>query len=146
MTRILDADSKNNDLASFVERIENVNEEYVQWQMKHAADGKRFAEDRREIIDEAKEAGVNVKALRAVVKARALERKAEEARDALEDDEQQAFDDIREALGDFADSPLGAAAVEKATPKQDATTSAVVSAVKGSMTDEEWNSAGGAIQ
>jgi uncharacterized protein (UPF0335 family) len=61
--------------------------------------------------DEAKDKGIPKKELKAVIKARILERKAEKVRDDLDDSESiDAFDMIRHALGDFADTDLGKAA------------------------------------
>ena len=94
----------------------------------------------KSLVDDAKGAGLNGKVLRATVKQRALERKAEAVFDDLEDDDAELLRDIREALGDYADLPLGAAAVAS----DDERTSAVVKAVKGSLTPSEqsdWDSA-----
>jgi F0F1-type ATP synthase membrane subunit b/b' len=61
--------------------------------------------------ENAKEHGIHKKELRALVKQREHERKAEEARANLEADEQNAFDMLKEKLGDLANTPLGKAAL-----------------------------------
>lgn len=66
-----------------------------------------------QIYDRAKDAGVPKKELKAVIKTRELERKIEELRDDLEDGA-ETFDQIRHALGDLADLPLGTAALDRA--------------------------------
>jgi Arc/MetJ-type ribon-helix-helix transcriptional regulator len=70
--------------------------------------------------DDAKAQGIPKKELRALVKTRELERKIAAQFAELEADEQQNYQMIQEALGDFADSPLGAAAVERAKKKGEA--------------------------
>lgn len=67
--------------------------------------------------DRAKDSGVPKKALKAVIKTRQLEKKIEGLRedlaeDGLEDD----YDNIRLALGDLADLPLGKAALKDQEP------------------------------
>ena len=78
----------------------------------------------RESIDacysEAKAFGIPTKELRAVVNVRKLERKLAAQRDKLETEERETFDQIRHALGDLADTPLGRAATgEKADDERD---------------------------
>lgn len=64
----------------------------------------------KEVYQEAKdEHGIPKKALRSVIKARELERKAAAVRDDLEPEVQDEHDLIRHALGDLADTPLGRA-------------------------------------
>lgn len=48
------------------------------------------------------------------MKTRQLENKLEAIRDGLQADEQETFDQIRNALGDLADLPLGQAALARA--------------------------------
>lgn len=61
-------------------------------------------------IDSAKDAGIPKKELKAVLKVRGLEKKIIKAREDLDDDESiETFDQIRHALGDLADLPLGQA-------------------------------------
>jgi MoaA/NifB/PqqE/SkfB family radical SAM enzyme len=62
------------------------------------------------VNDEAKDKGIPKKEFKAVVKARILERKAEKVRDDLDAESVETFDQIRHALGDLADLPLGQAA------------------------------------
>jgi hypothetical protein len=63
------------------------------------------------VYDESKEKGIQKKELRALVKQRGHERKAQEVRLNLEADERDHFDMLKEKLGDFANTPLGAAAL-----------------------------------
>lgn len=73
-----------------------------------------------EIYEEAKTAwGIPKRALKAVVKVRAAERKLKAMREGLEDDDQDSFDQIRHAIGDLADTPLGQAALDAAKKGDD---------------------------
>lgn len=62
--------------------------------------------------DEAKADGIPKKELKKVIKARDLTRKMDELREDLEPDEQDNYDNLRHALGDLADTPLGSAALK----------------------------------
>jgi uncharacterized protein (UPF0335 family) len=64
--------------------------------------------------DTAKSQRINVKALRAKVKQRKLERDHAEVRNRLEADEQNQLDLMTHLLGDLANTPLGQAAVARA--------------------------------
>ena len=82
-------------LRSIVDRIERLEGER-----------KALAEDIKDIYTEAKSAGFDVKALRALI--------AERRKDAQEAEEQRSLLDIyRDALGQLASTPLGQAAMER---------------------------------
>jgi hypothetical protein len=70
--------------------------------------------------DDAKAAGIAKKELKALIKTRELERKISAQFAELEADEQANYQMIKDALGDFADLPLGEAAVERAKKKGEA--------------------------
>lgn len=68
------------------------------------------------VYGEAKDAGIPKRAFKAVIRARGLERKLDACRGDLEDaDDIETFDQIRDALGDLAELPLGQAALGKAS-------------------------------
>jgi uncharacterized protein (UPF0335 family) len=71
-------------------------------------------DDIKLVYAEAQGDGVPVRELKAVIKARRLERKADACRDGLGTSERETFDQIRAALGDYSDTPLGQAALERA--------------------------------
>ncbi len=75
---------------------------------------RRIRERIASIYDIARDQGIPKKELRALIRKRDLERKVEACRADLEKDEQDTFDMIEDKLGDFANTPLGAAAVERA--------------------------------
>jgi len=84
-------------LKAFVERIERLEEEK-----------KTISDDIRDVYAESKSNGFDVKALRAVIRLR--------KQDAQERREQEAIlETYMHALGMLADTPLGKAAIERAT-------------------------------
>jgi len=100
---------------SFVERIESLHADIATEMAEALNRCKAIHGDIKLVYDEAKDtAGIPKKALKRVVKARSLERKAAEVREELEGDDQHSFDQIRLALGDLADLPLGQAALAEA--------------------------------
>lgn len=99
---------------AFVGRIENVESEIDSERGSYMAKAKSLREDIKEIIGEAKDAGIPKKALKAMVADRRLERKKRKLGDGLDIDEAAAFEQMKEALGDLAGLPLGAAALKGA--------------------------------
>ena len=96
----------------FVGRIENLHADLEKEKSAYMLACKALREDIREVLEEAQEKGLPKKPLRAIVKQRALEKKAAACRDGLEDiDHLSAFDVMKAALGDLADLPLGQAAM-----------------------------------
>jgi len=61
--------------------------------------------------------GIPMKAFNAVVAARKADLKAKGHREKLSTDHKDSYDQIRTALGDFADTPLGEAAVVRLAPE-----------------------------
>jgi uncharacterized protein (UPF0335 family) len=78
-----------------------------------------------EIYDQAKDAGIPVRALKAEIKIKLEGRKIEKCRvrqeAAMPEDrsEKELFDQLVRALGDFGELPLGAAAMSRAKPGDD---------------------------
>lgn len=75
----------------------------------------KFCRDQRELIsgvfDRAKDAGIPRVELRAVLKERDLQKKIENLREELEEDQAETFDQIKHALGMLSDLPLGEVAL-----------------------------------
>lgn len=108
----------------FVDRIENLHADIATIMSEAMTRCRAVHEDLKIVYQEAKdEAGLPKKVLKKVVKARLLEAKAQRVREDLESEDQDSFDRIRQALGDLADLPLGAAALaavpQPATSQQD---------------------------
>jgi uncharacterized protein (UPF0335 family) len=105
---------KPDDAKTFVTRIENLHADLEAEKSAYMLRCKSIREDIAEVYGEAVDKNVPKKELRKVVKARELERRAKEQRDQLDADQQETFDQIRFALGDLADLPLGNAALQSA--------------------------------
>lgn len=98
----------------FVERVENLQADIEHEQALAAEAIMPIREDIAKVLAEAEAAGITKASVKAVVKARKLARRAAEARDKLDMADQSAFDTIRRALGELADTELGKAALEAA--------------------------------
>lgn len=85
----------NGQLASYVERIERV-----------MGEKKALQEDIKDLFVEVRSAGYDPKIVRLAIKERAMDAAKRQERDAL-------LELYLSALGDYATSPLGQAAVEK---------------------------------
>ncbi|MCJ2022150.1 hypothetical protein MKK84_32910 [Methylobacterium sp. E-065] len=95
-----------------VDRIEAIAVKKEAAHMAYMRECSVFSEDTKAVYDEAKTAwGIPKRALKTVIKVRATERKLEAMREDLETEDQESFDQIRHALGDLADTPLGGAAL-----------------------------------
>lgn len=101
-------------LKSFVDRIDNLDEEIASAKGAYMKRARELRDDKNGIFDEAKDKGIPKKELKAVLKARNFQRKAEAAREDLEGESQDTFDLIAHALGEFVDTPLGQAAAQAA--------------------------------
>ncbi|MBB4017359.1 hypothetical protein GGR16_002388 [Chelatococcus caeni] len=82
----------------------------------------KYCRDKREMINKVFELagndGVPKRALKAHLKMRDLQAKAEAVLEGLEEEDQESVELIREALGGLSDLPLGQAAVQKAEETQ----------------------------
>jgi Skp family chaperone for outer membrane proteins len=75
---------------------------------------KRIRETMSNDYDKASDQGISKKLLKRIIKERELERKIGALTDDLEDDERNEHQMLIEKLGEFANTPLGAAALAKA--------------------------------
>jgi uncharacterized protein (UPF0335 family) len=101
-------------LLDFTHRVENLYDELASEKGEYMNRARQIRESIARVLVEAKDAGIPKKEFKTVIKARQLENKLERIRDELEPDEVETFDQIRLALGDYADTPLGAAALAQA--------------------------------
>lgn len=103
------------DVRNAVDRIENLKADIASIMGEALNECRGVHVSIKDVYDEAKsEHGIPKKALRSVIKARELERKARAVRDNLEPEVMDEHDMIRHALGALADLPLGEAALERA--------------------------------
>lgn len=106
-----------------VQKIEDIDEQILSERGKFMKKCQDFNALKDVVIDEAKNKGIPKKELKAVIKARDFERKADEIYSDLEPDEQDTFSAMRNILGDWADdddTPLAKFARSQASPKSSA--------------------------
>lgn len=96
---------------SFVAKIENLDMDLASEKGKFMAECKLIQGDKKQVYSDAKAAGINKKALKGVVKQRALEREIKNIGDDLEGDDSDAFAALQLALEKLG--PLGEAAMER---------------------------------
>jgi uncharacterized protein (UPF0335 family) len=99
---------------AYVRRVEQLLEDLEAEKADYQKAANTIRQDIKLVYDDAQRDGVPVKELKAVVEVRRLERKADACRDGLGTSERETFDQIGAALGDFGDTPLGQAALERA--------------------------------
>lgn len=99
---------------SYTDRIFNLDDEIATEKSKYMNAVKNIREDINSVFQEAKKDGLPLKAMKSVVKSIKLERKVAKARDDLDPEIQDEFDLLKVALGDYASTPLGGAALAAA--------------------------------
>jgi uncharacterized protein (UPF0335 family) len=99
---------------SFIERCERLYSGIDTLKGEFMQQCKTVHDDVKEVLKEAKNAGIPKKAMKSVLKQRKLERDIEDIRTDLEGDDQDSFDQLVVALGKFAETDLGAAAASRA--------------------------------
>lgn len=100
---------------SFCERVENLEVGRDFLKAKHKGELEPFKVDIDQVIAEANKVGIPKKELKKVLKRRAVMRKLDAEREKLNSYEQTNYDNLRLALGAFADLPLGQAAMAGAS-------------------------------
>lgn len=105
-----DADALN----GFLAEIALVDDELATMKGEYMAACKGPRSKIKDILATAKESGINLKAFRQVL-AKHRDARAQERRIAdLEDDDASAYELMLQALGEFGDTPLGKAALDRA--------------------------------
>lgn len=97
-----------------VERIENLIEELEKMNGEYMSACKGVRSEIKAIYKDAKGNNLPIRALRQLVKYRELERKQAALADDLEEQDADDFETLVAALGGFADTPLGQAALDLA--------------------------------
>jgi uncharacterized protein (UPF0335 family) len=108
------ANSVEGKAAPYLQRIENILAKMETRKGKYMAECKADREDIKEIYTEAKANGLPAKALKGLVRYRSLEKKQKAIADGLDIDEQSTYEQLVEALGDFAGTALGQATLDLA--------------------------------
>ena len=100
-------------IQSYVARIENLHGEIGKTKSEMMNACKVLHTDIKQVYIEAKKEGLNKKSLKALIKERGLLRQAAECSENLEPDEADMFTMMKDALGNFGDTPLGQAALSR---------------------------------
>jgi len=101
-------------LKGYVDHVENAETELASEKGKFMRECQGYRKAINDILGEAKDDGIPKKELKAVLKTRRVTRQLEAIRDGLEGESQETYDQIRHALGDLADLPLGQPALADA--------------------------------
>jgi uncharacterized protein (UPF0335 family) len=102
----------------FLKRVETLMAEIESERGTYMSLAKSLREDIKNVYVEARDQGVPGKALKGLVRYRELDRKQRAIGAGLDIDEQSTYEQLVEALGDFASSPLGAATLDVAKRKR----------------------------
>lgn len=102
-------------LKGFIGRIENIDKEIASETGSFMSTVRGLRDDKKDVFAEAKDKGIPVKALKAELKLRALDRDKAKVVAGLEEDDRETLEQIQEALGDLASTPLGAFATKSAS-------------------------------
>lgn len=94
-------------IEDFVNRMLDRHEALAALASEHMLKCKDVRADMKDILDEAKDAGISKKALKGVVGKILLQRKAEAIREELEGEHQDDFDKIEQSLGILGETALG---------------------------------------
>jgi hypothetical protein len=101
----------------YLGEIDKADDELIALKVEHMSACKGPRGNIRALMKEARETLPSIEAFRTIVAAHRSERKIEQRIAELEADDLQEFERMQEALGAFADTPLGDAALKKAKPK-----------------------------
>jgi hypothetical protein len=97
-----------------VAAIEKLDDDLLKERMAYMKRCKDIRKIKADEYDSASNRGISRKLLKTKIKERELERKIDGLTEDLEEDERSEYEMLTEKLGEFADTPLGAAALAKA--------------------------------
>ena len=105
------------ELGRFLDALDRENDELDKLKSEYMLACKGPRGRIRETMKAAKESGISMVAFREVITQHIFERKSVKRLEDLEPDDRMSFEQMMEALGvDFAETPLGQAALSKARP------------------------------
>jgi hypothetical protein len=105
-------------LDKYIKEIDQADDELIELKIDHMNACKGPRGRIREVMKEAREAVDNIAAFRALVAKHRAERKIEARIAEMEADDRDDYEAMQDALGAFADTDLGKAALRKAKPKK----------------------------
>jgi hypothetical protein len=105
------------DVQAAVDAIERLDADLLAEKMAYMSRCKGIRNQKAGEYDQAADQGISKKLLRTKIKERALERRIDDLTSEFEDDERNEYQMLSEKLGEFGDTPLGAAALARADGK-----------------------------
>ncbi len=105
-------------LTKYLDHIDSADDQLLKLKSEHMTACKGPRGKIKGVMKEARNAGLNMPALRAVIAKHRSERKIEEQIAELEADDKADYEEMQRALGDFGTSPLGEAALKRAKPPE----------------------------
>lgn len=97
----------------FIERIQNLHDDLESERGSYMAACKKIREDIKEVLAEAESEGFDKKVIKAIVKEIELFEKIKRLPDGFDIDTQSQYEALSSALGAFADTALGQAALDR---------------------------------
>ncbi|MET3996039.1 glycerol-3-phosphate cytidylyltransferase-like family protein [Bradyrhizobium sp. S3.9.2] len=97
-----------------VDQIEKLDADLMAEKMAYMSKCKTIRKIKADAYDHASDQGISKKLLKKKIKERDLGRKIDRITADLEDDERSEYEMLSEKLGEFADTPLGSAALARA--------------------------------
>lgn len=107
----------NANISGYLQSIDDADDELASLRGSYMASCRAPRAKIKEVKDSAREAGVNMVAFGVALKGHRAERLQQRRVAELEGDDASAYQEMEEALGAFADTPLGSAALEGARPR-----------------------------
>lgn len=104
-------------LEKYLRDIDKADDALIKLKVEHMTACKGPRGQIRNVMKEARASGVNMEALRTVVARHRADRKIDQRVSEMEADDRQDYEAMEEALGAFADTDLGKAALSKAKGK-----------------------------
>ena len=105
-------DSSNTNLRPYFDRIDEHDDELLELRSEYMNDCKGPRSSIKEIKDSAREAGINMKAFKENLKNHREERARLKRVAAMEQEDRDEYEVLREQLGEFGSTPLGQAALD----------------------------------
>jgi uncharacterized protein (UPF0335 family) len=106
-------------LANYLAEIDKCDDSLLSLKLEHLNNCKAPRARIKNLMKEARGAGLNMEAFRTVVAKHRSDRKIEQRLSELEADDAADYEEMLHALGEFGDTPLGEAALKRARPQDD---------------------------
>lgn len=106
-------------IQSFLDQIGKLDDELLSLRGEYMAACKGPRGRIKDVLAQVREADINGPAFRELLTQHRDERRRQARVEALEADDRDAYDTLLDALGEFGDTPLGKAALDRAKPRQE---------------------------